>query len=165
MPVAPAPKGGDRVPPPPSCPRLSRASTSFFRRLSKQDVDGRDRPGHDSGGSTRPEHALGARQILDGLWAKSRQPPAQYEHPASWARFNPHVPDGITVIPGMMLAAHSFAATSALTPALPASILLWTCSATLHAPKTTPLARSRSTAMSSNVTTPALERRNEFFLA
>src|SRR5262245_34815285 len=31
-----------------SCPRLSRASTSFLRRLSKQDVDGRDKPGHDS---------------------------------------------------------------------------------------------------------------------
>ena len=34
---------------PPSCPRLSRASTSFLRHLSKQDVDGRDTPGHDSG--------------------------------------------------------------------------------------------------------------------
>src|SRR6266851_6158607 len=34
---------------PPSCPRLSRASTSFLLRLSKQDVDGRDKPGHDSG--------------------------------------------------------------------------------------------------------------------
>ncbi len=34
----------------PSCPRLSRASTFFFRHLSKQDVDGRDKPGHDSGG-------------------------------------------------------------------------------------------------------------------
>ncbi len=32
-----------------SCPRLSRASTSFLRCLSKQDVDGRDEPGHDSG--------------------------------------------------------------------------------------------------------------------
>ncbi len=26
----------------------SRASTSLLRRLSKQDVDGRDKPGHDS---------------------------------------------------------------------------------------------------------------------
>ena len=26
----------------------SRASTSFLRHLSKQDVDGRDKPGHDS---------------------------------------------------------------------------------------------------------------------
>jgi len=60
---------------------------------------------------------------------ESRQPPAQYEHPASWARFKPHVPDGITVIPGTMLAAHSFVASSALTPALPASLLLWNCSA------------------------------------
>ncbi len=34
---------------PPSCPRLSRASTSFLRALSKNDVDGRDKPGHDSG--------------------------------------------------------------------------------------------------------------------
>ena len=33
----------------PSCPRLSRASTSFLRQLSEQDVDGRDKPGHDSG--------------------------------------------------------------------------------------------------------------------
>jgi putative endonuclease len=32
----------------PSCPRLSRASTSFFCGHSKQDVDGRDKPGHDS---------------------------------------------------------------------------------------------------------------------
>src|SRR5258708_2096119 len=36
-------------PPSPSCPRSSRASTSFLRHLSKQDVDGRDKPGHDSG--------------------------------------------------------------------------------------------------------------------
>src|SRR5215471_14204234 len=27
----------------------SRASTSFLRLLSKEDVDGRDKPGHDSG--------------------------------------------------------------------------------------------------------------------
>jgi peptidoglycan/LPS O-acetylase OafA/YrhL len=31
-----------------SCPRSSRASTSFSRQASKQDVDGRDKPGHDS---------------------------------------------------------------------------------------------------------------------
>ncbi len=31
-------------------------------------------------------------------------------HPASCARFTPQVPDGITVIPGMTFAAHSFAA-------------------------------------------------------
>ena len=53
---------------------------------------------------------------------RSRQPPAQYVQPASWARFTPHVPDGMIVIPGTTLAAHSFAASSALTPALPASI-------------------------------------------
>jgi hypothetical protein len=33
---------------PASCPRLSRASTSFLRQISKQGVDGRDNPGHDS---------------------------------------------------------------------------------------------------------------------
>ena len=39
---------------PASCPSpdlirgLSRASTSFLRQISKQDVDGRDKPGHDS---------------------------------------------------------------------------------------------------------------------
>src|SRR5258707_15427709 len=32
-----------------SCPRLSRASTSFLLHLRKQGVDGRDKPGHDSG--------------------------------------------------------------------------------------------------------------------
>ncbi len=36
-------------PPPPSCRRLSRASTSFWLHFSKQGVDGRDKPGHDSG--------------------------------------------------------------------------------------------------------------------
>src|SRR5580704_18394582 len=34
---------------PPSCPRLSRASTSFLRPFRKRDVDGRDKPGHDFG--------------------------------------------------------------------------------------------------------------------
>ncbi len=33
---------------PASCPRLSRASTSFLPALSRKDVDGRDKPGHDS---------------------------------------------------------------------------------------------------------------------
>ena len=33
---------------PPPCPRLSRASTPFLRAFSEQDVDGRDKPGHDS---------------------------------------------------------------------------------------------------------------------
>jgi hypothetical protein len=32
-----------------SCPRLSRASTSFLRAFSEKDVDGRDKPGHDCG--------------------------------------------------------------------------------------------------------------------
>src|SRR5262245_1068991 len=31
----------------PSCPRLSRASTSYFVSVTK-DVDGRDKPGHDA---------------------------------------------------------------------------------------------------------------------
>src|SRR6267378_3365360 len=35
-----------RVIAPPSCPRLSRASTSYFL-TQPQDVDGRDKPGHD----------------------------------------------------------------------------------------------------------------------
>src|SRR6266849_7437100 len=45
----------NRIISPPSCPSpdlirgLSRASTPFLRHLSKQDVDGRDKPGHDSG--------------------------------------------------------------------------------------------------------------------
>ena len=38
----------DRITSRASCPRLSRASTSFLRHLNKQDVDGRDKPGHDS---------------------------------------------------------------------------------------------------------------------
>jgi hypothetical protein len=35
--------------PPPSCPRLSRASTSFLFSFSEQGVDGRDKLGQDSG--------------------------------------------------------------------------------------------------------------------
>ena len=45
------------------------------------------------------------------------QPPAQYVQPASCARFTPHTPEGMTVIPGTTFAAHSFAAASALMPA------------------------------------------------
>ena len=45
------------------------------------------------------------------------------------------------------LAVHSFAASSALTPALSASILLWPSSATWQAPNTVPLASNRSIAM------------------
>jgi acyl-CoA synthetase (NDP forming) len=37
-----------------SCPRSSRASTSFFSRGS-EDVDGRDKPGHDGGGGLLDE--------------------------------------------------------------------------------------------------------------
>jgi hypothetical protein len=33
---------------PSSCPRVSRASTSFLR-VRQKDVDGRDKPGHDGG--------------------------------------------------------------------------------------------------------------------
>jgi len=58
------------------------------------------------------------------VFVRRPQPPAQYVQPASWARFTPHVPDGMTVIPGITFAVHSFAASSALTPALPANILL-----------------------------------------
>jgi len=49
----------------------SRASTSFLRRLSKQDVDGRDKPGHDSGKwfnmiGTRAQSAPASQ--LDEYW-------------------------------------------------------------------------------------------------
>ena len=58
------------------------------------------------------------------------------------------------VMPGTTFAAHSLAASSALTPALPASILLCTSSATLQAPITVPFASSRSRAISSTRSTP-----------
>src|ERR1700738_3151198 len=93
------------------------------------------------------------------------QPPAQYVQPPSCARFTPQVPDGIIVIPGITLASHSLAASSAPTPALLTSILLWTCSATLQAPNTTPLASNRSRAISSTGRTPAFGRRKGFFFA
>ena len=85
--------------------------------------------------------------------------------PDNWARFTPQVPDGMIVIPGTMFAAHSFAASSALTPALPESILLCTTNATLHPPKTVPFASRRSTAMSSIGSTPGLGCRKGFFTA
>ena len=69
------------------------------------------------------------------------------------------------VIPGITFAAHSFAASSALTPALPASILLKKTSATLHPPKTVPFASRRSTAMSSIGKTPGLGWKKGFFTA
>src|ERR1700722_2050059 len=92
-------------------------------------------------------------------------PPVQYVQPASCARFTPHVPDGMRVMPGTTLAAHSLAASSALTPALPASILLCTCSAMLQAPTTVPFASSRSSAISSTRSTPDFGCRNGFLTA
>jgi hypothetical protein len=56
-------------------------------------------------------------------------------------------------------------ASSALTPALPASILLWNSNATWQAPNTVPLASSRSIAMPSAGSTPAFGRRNGFLNA
>src|SRR5688572_10785077 len=51
-----------RSPPAPSCPALSRASTSSLQR--KQDVDGRDKPGHDGWASIYSKHRHGKlRQI------------------------------------------------------------------------------------------------------
>jgi hypothetical protein len=81
------------------------------------------------------------------------------------ARFTPHVPEGMMVIPGTTFAAHSLAASSALTPALPASILLCTCSAMLQAPITVPFASSRSSAISSTRSTPGFGCRNGFLTA
>src|SRR6185437_8263335 len=40
--------------PPSSCPALCRASTPFFFR--RQDVDGRDKPGHDDEGESSAAH-------------------------------------------------------------------------------------------------------------
>jgi hypothetical protein len=40
----------------PSCPALCRASTAFFS-LNKQDVDGRDKPGHDDLDESWPLYA------------------------------------------------------------------------------------------------------------
>jgi len=51
-------------------------------------------------------------------------PPAQYEHPTSCTRFTPQVPDGITVIPGMIHAVQSLSATSGVTPAAEANFAL-----------------------------------------
>src|SRR5258708_17781287 len=49
-----------------SCPRLSRASTSFWPSFSKQDVDGRDKPGHDDDvvRYSQPEHVEHQRVAL-----------------------------------------------------------------------------------------------------
>src|SRR6266446_3601873 len=68
MTVAPATKGRNRVTHPASCPRLSRASTSFLRHLSKQDVDGRDKP-------TAVRHGLCLKEctaliLLDSSWLR-----------------------------------------------------------------------------------------------
>jgi hypothetical protein len=53
----------------------------------------------------------------------------------------------------------------ALIPTLPASILLWTCSARLHAPTIAPFASNRSRAMSSTISTPGFGWKNGFFTA
>ena len=92
-------------------------------------------------------------------------PPVQYVHPASCARFTPKVPEGMTVIPGTTFAVHSFSASSALTLALLASLLLKPRSAMLQAPKTVPFASSRSTAISSTTRTPGFGCRKGFFTA
>src|SRR5258708_7448292 len=42
---------------------LSRASTPFLRRFSKQHVGGRDKPGHDSGEMLRHDSNLGSAII------------------------------------------------------------------------------------------------------
>src|SRR5258707_7939145 len=49
-----------------SWPRLSRASTSFWPSFSKQDVDGRDKPGHDDDvvRYSQPEHVQYQRVAL-----------------------------------------------------------------------------------------------------
>jgi hypothetical protein len=141
--------------PPPPCPcpgRRNRHRPHLGRgalRLSHPD----DGSGHPPGGSVR-------------LCRKRyRQPPEQYVQPPSCARFKPQTPDGMTVIPGTTFAAHSFAASSALTPALPASALLIPCKATSHAPTTVPLASSRSIAAASTCIIPGLGCRNGFFTA
>src|SRR5262252_4587191 len=76
-------------------------------------------------------------------------PPEQYVHPFSCARFTPHVPEGMSGMPGSRFAAHSLAATSLVTLALCANSWLRNWSATLQAPKIVPLAWSLSIAMSS----------------
>lgn len=93
----------------------------------------------------------------------SHQPPAPYVQPGAWARFTPHFPDGTIAIRGSPFAVDSLAASSALTPGLPASVLLWTCSAVLHAPTTTFLATSRSIACARR--TLVLGRRNAVLIA
>jgi hypothetical protein len=50
--------GAIEIASPPSCPRLLRASTSFSPSFSKQGVDGRDKPGHDSGEMVQYERDL-----------------------------------------------------------------------------------------------------------
>src|SRR6266481_2336610 len=60
--------------PPPSCPRLSRASTSCLRGFGEKDVDGRDKPGHDAGArgwrlfglrSQGPDFVMGDLDVAD----------------------------------------------------------------------------------------------------
>ena len=73
---------------------------------------------------------IGAYETFTGT-GRGSAPGAEVQ-PCSWARLRPHVPDGITVIPAMTFAVHSLAASSALTPALPASLPLNTLSAIAH---------------------------------
>src|SRR6266436_6439699 len=54
------------MPPSPSCPRLSRASTSFLRAFSEKGVDGRHKPGHDGGEM--------ARHDWNALWRSKSAP-------------------------------------------------------------------------------------------
>jgi precorrin-3B synthase len=46
----------------PSCPALCRASTSYPHEKEKKDIDGRNRPGHDS-------NPIGTYRLLDGSFA------------------------------------------------------------------------------------------------
>jgi len=46
-----------------SCPALCRASTSYQHEKEKKDVDGRDKPGHDS-------NPIGTYRLLDGSFAR-----------------------------------------------------------------------------------------------
>src|SRR6266436_1337007 len=85
--------------PPTSCPRRdtppryaagtpsSRASTSFLRHLSKQDVDGRDKPGHDSGKLARfyssrffsKAHYLADRSVCEEVRLTSQREHMQHD--------------------------------------------------------------------------------------
>src|SRR5258708_23100999 len=79
---------------PPSCPRLSRASTSFLRAFSEKDVDSRDKLGHDSGEMARHRNALNPeepnmRLIAFALAAFVAGGPAA---PQTWQTYSPTPP-------------------------------------------------------------------------